>query len=140
MPSPEKGLPESRARRRIRKAVESRGHSVLEMDYEPWYNAGEMAGIGGGWTVLTDAPLRPNTNYGDEVMGLSVEEVLADIDWWFSPPEPCDCYPDDREGRHPAHGIKGDPRHPLHEPSCRWFIRYHLAWWPRVLPPDVGAP
>ncbi len=120
---------ESRRRRRIREAVESRGHKVIEMNYEAWYDGGEMSGICGGWTVLTNAPLKPNTNYGDEVGGLSVEEVLADIDWWYPPAEPCDCYPDDRKGRHPAHNLRDEPERPLHEPTCRWFIRYRLPWW-----------
>lgn len=122
-------MSESRARRRIRKAVESRGFKVLSMDWEPWYPGGEMSGICGGWTVLTDRPLNANTNYGDEAGGLSVEEVLADIDWAFEPTKPCGCYPKYRSGRHPAHAIIGDPQFPLHEPSCRWYIRYRLPWW-----------
>lgn len=122
-------MSETRARRRIRQAVESRGYSVLSMEWEPWSPGGEKEGIRGGWVVHTDAPLFPNTNYGDEVMGLSVEEALADVDWTIRPTEPCDCYPNDRKGRHPAHTIKGDPQRPLHEPACRWFIRYRLPWW-----------
>lgn len=31
---------ETRTRRRMRKAVESRGFKVLSMEYEPWYNGG----------------------------------------------------------------------------------------------------
>lgn len=133
---------ETRTRLRIRKAIKSRGHNVISMDWEPWYPGGEMEGICGGWTVLTDAPLRPNTNYGDEVGGLSVEEVLAYVDWWWPPAEPCGCYPDDRPGRMPMTPLKDEPERPLHEPDCRWFIRYHLPWWPRVdvvLPPGQGS-
>ena len=41
-------MTESRARRRIREAVESRGYAIESIEYEPWYNAGEKCGIGGG--------------------------------------------------------------------------------------------
>lgn len=123
---------ETRTRRRIREAIESRGHHVISMKWEPIYNGGEMSGLCGGWTVLTDAPWIANTNYGDEVYGLNVEDVLAGVDWSWPPPEPCGCYPEDRTGRHPSHTIKGDPERPLHEPTCRWFIDYHLPWWPKV--------
>ena len=123
---------ETRTRRRIREAIKSRGHNVISMEWEPIYNGGEMSGLSGGWTVLTDAPWRPNTNYGDEVCGLSVDDVLADVDWWFRPPEPCGCYQGDRPYRHPRGGTKDDPQRPLHEPTCRWFIRYHLPWWPKA--------
>jgi len=138
-PSAENDAPETRARRRIRKAVESRGYSVLEVDYEPWYDAGEKMGIGGGWSVLTTAPLWPNTNYGDEVDGLSVEYVLADIDWQIRPTTPCEC--PDAANPSPRHGSRyiGMPEAPIHEPDCRWFIRYHLPWWTRVIPPGEGA-
>lgn len=135
----EKDAPESRARRRIRKAVESRGFKVLSMEYEPWYNAGEMSGITGGWTVLTDRPWEPNTNYGDEACGLSVDEVLAWIDCFFTPGEPCACYPDDRPRRSPLVPLVGDPERPLHEPACGWFIRYRLPYWTRVTPPGSSG-
>lgn len=122
-------MSESRARQRIRKAVESRGCSVLSMEWEPWYVGGEMSGVCGGWTVVTDAPLHPNTNYGDEATGLNVEEVLADIDWSIHPTGPCDC-PDAKDPRHRlgtrCHGM---PRKPIHEPDCRWRITYRLPWW-----------
>jgi hypothetical protein len=120
---------ETRARRRIRKAVESRGYKVLNIEWEPIYQGGEMSGLSGGWTVTTDAPLKVHTNYGDEFIGLSVEEVLADIDCdlWRTPP--CPCYPDDDPLRHPMVSTKNSPQHPLHEPDCRWFIAYRLPWW-----------
>lgn len=121
---------ETRARRRIRKAVESRGFKVTDMEWEPWGQAAEMCGIPGGWTVKTDAPFWERTNYGNECCGLSVEEVLAEIDWTFDRyTDDCGCYPDGREGRHPAHSLKDEPYRPLHEPDCQWFIAYSLPWW-----------
>lgn len=123
-------MSETRARRRIRKAVESRGCAVVSIEWEPWSAGAEMEGIHGGWHVITDAPLHPNTNYGNDAHGLSIEEVLADIDWTIRPADPCGCYPDDRS-RHPLVPIKGDPEHPLHESDCRWFIAYRLPWWPK---------
>lgn len=122
-------MSESRARQRIRKAVESRGFKVLSMDWEPWGQAMEMSGVQGGWMVITDHPLIPHTNYGDEVCGLSVEEVLADIDYQFAPTEPCGCYPENRQNTHPLIRLKGDPERPLHEPTCQWFIDYWMHWW-----------
>lgn len=121
-------MSETRARRRIRKAVESRGYGVLDMEWEPIYHGGEMSGLSGGWTVTTDAAWIQNTNYGNEFIGLSVEEVLADIDCDHYRTPDCGCYPDDRR-RHPLVPIKGDPQHPLHEPDCRWYINYRLPWW-----------
>uniref|UniRef100_UPI001A7E0D39 hypothetical protein n=1 Tax=Mycobacteroides abscessus TaxID=36809 RepID=UPI001A7E0D39 len=49
-------MSETRARRRIREAVESRGYAIESIDYEPIYNAGEMAGLAGGWWVELDRP------------------------------------------------------------------------------------
>ncbi|WP_159794492.1 hypothetical protein [Puerhibacterium puerhi] len=120
---------ESRPRRRIREAVESRGYRVKSLEWEPIYYAGEMSGYAGGWTLALDRPYVPNTYPGDELGGLSVEVTLADIDWSLRPSEPCGCYPEDRPGRHPLHRIKGDPERPLHEPGCRWHIAYRPRWW-----------
>lgn len=122
-------MSETRTRRRIRKAAESRGYRVLDMEWESIHNGGEMSGLCGGWTVTTDAALLDRTNYGDEFCGLNVEDVLADIDCDYYRPRDCSCYPDDRKPRHASHRIKGDPEHPLHEPGCRWFIDYQLPWW-----------
>lgn len=44
-------MSETRTRRRIRKAVESRGYSVVDIAWEPIYNAGEMMGYADGWYV-----------------------------------------------------------------------------------------
>lgn len=122
---------ETRTRKRIRKAVESRGYKVLEMDWEPWGPCFEKEGIPGGWTVLTNAPLLPNTNYGDEVGGLSVEEVLADIDWMIRPTEPCDCPDSDMPAHRLGNRYHGMPDTPIHRPDCRWHIAYRLSWWSR---------
>lgn len=118
----------TRARDRIRKAVESRGYAVESLDWEPIYNAGEMMGYGGGWVLVVDRPYVANTFPGDELGGQSTDELLADIDWSLKPSEPCDCDPV-RPGRHPALGIVGDPDDGLHRPGCRWHLAYHLRWW-----------
>lgn len=122
-------MSETRARRRIRKAVENRGFNVLSMEWEPWYNAGEMSGLAGGWYVETDRPWEQNCNYGSEATGLSVDEVLAYIDYFFDPTESCDCYPGDRPDRMPTNLLKGEPEGVLHKPECRWRIDYRLPWW-----------
>jgi hypothetical protein len=118
---------ETRARRRIRQAVESRGYQIKELTWESWYNAGEKNGIGGGWTVVVDRPYLPNSIPGDDLFGLSVEEVLADIDYWLQPSDPCDC--DRRHSAMTAARLINDPQKPTHNPGCQWHIRYKLPWW-----------
>lgn len=122
---------ETRARQRIRKAVENRGFKVLTMDWEPWYNGGEMSGICGGWLVETDRPWEPNCNHGSEATGLSVDEVLAYIDYFFTPDDPCDCYPGNSPDRMPMRLLKDEAEGVLHNPKCRWRIEYRLPWWTR---------
>jgi hypothetical protein len=117
---------ESRARRRIRRAVESRGHTVTSMEYKPWYNGGEKSGICGGWSIqfspgLVRSFIRIN------VFGLSVDEVLAAIDYWLPPAGPCDC--DRKHDPMTACRIKGDPKKPTHGAECPHHIRYTLPWW-----------
>jgi hypothetical protein len=128
-------MTETRARRRIREAVESRGYAIESISYEPWYNAGEMMGIGGGWFVELDRPYLANCIPGNELGGLSVEEVLADVDYWLKPDSPCAC---DLTRNHPiiAAGIKGDPQRPTHDADCPHHIKYRLRWWTKA---DGGA-
>lgn len=117
----------TRTRKRITKAVESRGYSVESMEYEAPYYAGEMSGYAGGWTVVLDRPYLPNTSPGDEFFGFSVDEVLAEIDYWLRPTEPCPC---DREhNAMQAARLKNDPQRPTHDPTCSFHIAYRLRWW-----------
>jgi hypothetical protein len=119
---------ETRARRRIRLAVESRGYQLASLKWEPWYLGGEKEGICGGWYGTTDRPHMANTWPGDEIMGLSVEEVLAWIDQFVHPPEPCEC----TATHSPINPIRDDPETGLHVLTCRWHIRYRLPWWEPV--------
>lgn len=114
---------ETRARRRIRKAIESRGYRLVSLDYEPWYDAGEKAGIGGGWYGTLDRNYLPGSHPGNDICGLSVEEVLWSIDHYVKPPEPCDCPSPTYSGVYPPSPMWE------HSKGCRWFIRYWLAWW-----------
>lgn len=41
----------SRQREAIRKAATARGLVVKEMQWENWYDGGEMVGVAGGWFV-----------------------------------------------------------------------------------------
>lgn len=121
-------MSESRARKRIRLAVESRGFTLESLGWERPYNAGEMMGIGGGWTGTTVEQMRPNTYPGNEFDGLNVEDCLADIDWSMRPNEPCAC--ERPQGFHPRGGVKGWPSQVgMHDKGCRWHISYHLTWW-----------
>jgi hypothetical protein len=118
-------MTETRARRRIRLAVESRGYKLTSLEWEPWYPGGEKEGICGGWSGTVDRPYMENTWPGDDIQGLSVEEVLAWIDEFIKPPEPCAC----TCTHYPLNPIKGDPQTGLHVPECRWHIRYRMPWW-----------
>ena len=109
--------------------MESRGYTLTELYWEPWYDAGEKSGIGGGWFGTTDRPYAANTYPGNEIMGLSVEEALAWVDVFVKPPDPCAC---ERPSFYdPARTLKGQPQGlTMHDPDCRWHIRYRLPWWP----------
>jgi hypothetical protein len=113
-------MDETRTRKRIRRAVESRGFRIQSIEWER---------VCGGWTVIVDRPYVQSPRPGNDLGGLSAEEVLADIDFSLRPIETCGCYPDDRPRRHPLLPIKGDAERPLHEPGCRWYIAYRLRWW-----------
>lgn len=67
-------MAETRARRRIRAAVEAACRQVEEITWEPIRPGSEMAGADGGWTVIaTD---------GKHALGYNVDEVVAAIDRW----------------------------------------------------------
>lgn len=118
-------MSETRARRRIRLAVESRGYQLVRLDWEPWYNAGEKSGIGGGWYGEMDRHVRANMHPSNDIMGLSVDETVAHIDHFVDAPEPCDCpNPDD-------FWLTSQTPVFRHQPGCKWRLRYWLSWWPR---------
>ena len=114
---------ETRARRRIRRAVEARGYQLVRLDYEPWHDAGEKAGIGGGWYGELDRPFLPNTWPGNDICGLSVEEVLWSIDHFVRPPEECGCPQPEYVGIYPPSPMWE------HTATCRYRIAYWLKWW-----------
>ena len=118
---------ETSTQRRIRKAVESRGYSISEMEYEAPYDAGEMMGYSGGWLITLDRPYLENTWPGDDLGGFNVEEVLAAIDYWLSPSGDCPC--DRTHDPIAAARVKGDPKRPTHGPDCEFHIPYQLRWW-----------
>jgi hypothetical protein len=66
---------ETRARRKIRLAVEAKGYRLSELTWEPWGAAAEKEGIPGGWVGYVDP--EPDGLCGTPaVMGLSVEEAV----------------------------------------------------------------
>lgn len=117
-------------RERIRKAVESRGFAVKSLTWEPIYSGGEMDGLCGGWALIVDRRYNDYTYPGNDLYGLSVDELLADIDWTLPHP-PCDCANESDENpyRHPLVPVLGDPQRPLHRADCPSHIRYRLRWW-----------
>lgn len=114
---------ETRARRRIRAAVESRGYALVSLEWEPWEDQGEKSGIGGGWYGQLDRSYRANTWPGNDIMGLSVDETIAWVDQFVDPPEQCEC--PNRDG----YPLNARAPGGCHEQSCRWHLRYWLRWW-----------
>lgn len=110
--------PETRARRRIRRAVESRGRTLRTLEWEQPYMGGEMEGVCGGWWGTTDDERYP------EVMGLNVDDVIACVDSWLVPTEGCLCRSPERPPM-----LSAEPGW-CHEPTCKWHLPYHLRWWP----------
>lgn len=76
-------MSETRARKRIRKAVESRGYGVMSLTWEPWYDGGEMSGTCGGWKLILDRDYIMDVFPGNDLYALKVEEMLAQIDYWL---------------------------------------------------------
>lgn len=71
-------VPETRARRRIRLAVEAKGYKLTHLEWEPWGASAEKSGIPGGWYGEVEPKYQEWGFPGNEIMGLSVDEVL---DW-----------------------------------------------------------
>jgi hypothetical protein len=113
---------ETKARRRIRQAVESRGFKLVSLTWEPWSNGGEKSGICGGWFGELDRQTHPFPDA--EIMGLSVDETVCWVDEFVPTPEPCDCDPP----TYPGPLQSSEPTF-MHEEGCPWRLRYWLRWW-----------
>lgn len=76
---------ETRARRRIREAVEARGGSVESMEWQPIGQMVEMQGREGGWTVFARMPRKdaPGKTFEDHFTGYSVDDVLGLIELMY---------------------------------------------------------
>jgi hypothetical protein len=110
---------ESRARRRIREAVERFGYQLVSLEWEPIGMGAEMCGPSGGWTGDIEGP--EGIEYS-AVMGYNVEHALDWIDDWVKPVEPCACPKADRLGRQRAQLQN-------HTANCRYFLTYRLPWF-----------
>lgn len=106
---------ETRQRKRIREAVESRGYYVDELEWEAPYNGGEMSGWCGGWTLTLDRAYLENSFPGNDFYALSTDELLADVDYWLVPVVPCSC--DRSHSATMAARVINDPQKPTHDPS-----------------------
>lgn len=116
-------MKETRAHKRIRRAVESRGFTLEHLEWVP------LSYDDGGWFGSTVEPIRPQTIPDNEFYGVNVESCLANIDWYLRPPEQCDC---ERPAWFaPFIPLKDVPHVGMHDQTCRWHIRYHLSWWNR---------
>ncbi len=72
---------ESRARRKIREAVEARGYTIHDLTWEPWGRAAEKEGIPGGWWFRVGPDPTPHGSSGlDWFGGLSWQEAVANVE------------------------------------------------------------
>ena len=79
-------MPESRARRAIRQAVEGRGYSVHDLEWEPWGKAAEKEGIPGGWSLRVEPdPSPPGSSGLDWFGGLTWQETVSNIEKFLPP-------------------------------------------------------
>lgn len=125
-------MSETRARRRIRQAVESRGFKLVTLDWEPVSAGSEMGGSCGGWYGRVDRPTDDHTWPSNEVMGLNVDSVIAWVDCFFPTPEPCDC----TSGVSPFYSHEPVS---MHDPDCKWHLDYWMPWWPEVRAQITGG-
>lgn len=74
----------SMARQKIIEAVESRGYTVHELEWEPWGRAAEKEGIPGGWTLRVEPdPSPPGSSGYGWFGGLSWRETVENIERWL---------------------------------------------------------
>jgi len=71
----------SRQRERIERALREKGYTATRTDWEPVYAGAEKCGLSGGWFISIEppAPVKGLAGGEDCVLGLNVDEVLADI-------------------------------------------------------------
>lgn len=120
-------MAESRARRRIRKAVELYGYRLDSLEWEPVGLGAEMEGPSGGWRGEITFPdgRSPDMNAGEGecyVLGYSVDHVLDWIDLFVRPVDPCGCPQSDYVARQRA-------QIQTHGPECRYHLTYSLPWF-----------
>ena len=109
---------ETRARRRIRQAVELFGYRLVSLDWEPLGIVVEKSGQEGGWYGMIDPPYR----HGIDILGYNVEHVLDWIDEFVDPIDPCGCKWADPLARKRA-------QVQTHGPDCRYHLTYSLPWF-----------
>ena len=97
--------------------------------YAMTHSTSFVMGIGGGWMIVLDRPYSKSPFADNDFGALSVEEVLAHIDYRLPPDGPCDC--DRSHDPIRASRLKGDPCRPTHDPGCPHHLKYRLPWWPK---------
>lgn len=83
--------PETLARRKIREAVEAKGRTLVELEWEPIGAAAEKEGPSGGWFGTARAP----SGGEDYIMGYRWQDVIAWIDAYIKADKtsPAGVYP-----------------------------------------------
>jgi len=71
----------SRQRERIERALREKGYTATRIHWEPVSAGAEKCGPDGGWFIAVDplAPVKGVAGGEDCVVGLNVDDVLADI-------------------------------------------------------------
>jgi hypothetical protein len=73
------GMSETRARRKIREAVEAKGAKVTDLTWEPIGQMVEMSGREGGWTVFAEW----SDGREDHALGYSWQDVVEWVDHYW---------------------------------------------------------
>lgn len=74
-------MAETLARRKIREAVEARGYTIHDLEWEPWGQAAEKEGIPGGWTFRVEPDPSGRGSSGlDWFGGLSWQEAIENVE------------------------------------------------------------
>ncbi len=121
-------MSESRARRRIRQAVELYGYRLVRLDWEPVSAGAEKSGPDGGWfgeIERADGVVSDPLSGGDHaVLGYNVEHALDWIDEFVKPVEPC------------GHSwtienslARKRAQVQTHPEGCRYHLTYSLPWF-----------
>ncbi len=69
----------SRSKEKIRKAIEAKGWTILELDWEPIGPAMEKCGPDGGWSIMIEKEVPDKPYEFEHLMGYNIGEIMDQI-------------------------------------------------------------